>query len=382
MKKLNFINFNRIITMCALIVATFLIILPLHAYTSHEIQIPGHKVCRILKYAPSNTYWVVSQPYGLICLYEDQYEGWQYISYPTPYIYDATGPDSNGIIYLTYVNGNETGVYLFSCISRSIEDSIILGTDYALTGLCLSTDETSLYVIGYDWPRIGEYGGPGETTVHRDSGLLWEIDTTTLEVLDQCSVSALPETIYYTDSDTLLVDNQEEHFCFEISHDCEYTMIDVITTELRLSRIAQIPSITNLCQYYRDIIRWSDEEPLVALINANIDYNRIDDYKYDDAIWIINTETNEVVDSIEVLYEGTAEYGIYLSHAIVSSYYYDTVYGSIGQFIYNIDKITGDVCEIYDCGTGNYTDFIHEMPDGRLIVTCSESEKIIIIDPT
>jgi hypothetical protein len=372
----------RITTFCLLIAASFLITFPLHANTITEIQVPSHKVYRILEYSPLNTYWIVSQPYGLICLSEDQNEEWQYIGYPTPYIYDATGPDSNGIIYLTYVNGDETGVYLFSCISRSIEDSIILGTDYALTGLCLSNDETRLYVIGYDWPRIGEYGGAGETTVHRDSGLLWEIDTTTLEVLDQCHVSALPETIYYTDSNTLLIDNQEEHYCFNIGPDCEETFIDVITLESRLSRIAQIPSITTVCQYYRDIIRWSDEEHLVALINAGVDYYRTDNEKYDDAIWIINTDTNEVVYSIEVLYEGTSNYGIYLSHAIVSSYYYDTVYGSIGQFVYKIDKETGEVCEIYDCGDGIFTEFIHEMPDGRLIVTCGENETICIIDPT
>ncbi|MCX6644973.1 MAG: hypothetical protein NTY09_01230 [bacterium] len=326
---MNRIHFIRMITHFFLISVSFLLTLPLHAYTITEIQVPGHNVNRILEYSPSNTYWIVSYPFGLICLSEVSEDSWEYIEYPTSYIYDAAGPDSSGMLYLTYKKVGETGIYVFNCSTRSIVSSIILGTDYGLRGLCLSNDESRLYVLGWDWPRIGEYGGSGETTVHRNSGLLWEIDTTTLEVLDQCAVSALPETIYYTDNGNLLIDNKEEHYCFEINSDCEEAMIDVITTELRLSRIAQIPAIYENCQFLRDIIRWSDEEPLVALINADLDYNRLDDDRYDDAIWIINTDTNEVVDSIEVLYEGTAEYGIYLSHAIVSSYYYDTVYGSI-----------------------------------------------------
>jgi hypothetical protein len=349
-----------------------------------EFHTPDQRPYRVLEDPQPDTYWVVLSAHGLLSLSEDENGNWAIVEYPLPHVHDATGPDALGMLYATFRREGQSGVYVFNCANAAIEETIVLGTDYVLTGLALSNDETRLYVLGWDWPRVGEFYNSVESTVHRDSGLVWEIDTSTYQVLRQGVVSALPKTIYRADNDVLLIYSQEVHYLFDIWPQSEAIMIDLVGTEPALMRIAQIQTICSFGDYENDFIDWSDEEPLVAMFASSLDWNQEDNYEYMSAIWIINTETNEVVQTLKVFDQRPVER--YVNHGVLSDVHPGRVYvtthpGPLGEGVYAIDKDTGATIDRIFTGYGVCPEFVCEIPDGRLIVTCPRNEKILIIAP-
>ena len=350
-----------------------------------EIGTPDLEPYRILEDQQPDTYWIVLRWGGLLCLTEDENDNWSFVEHTIQPVFDATGPDGDGRLYLSFADYGESGVYVFDCASKMIEHTIVLGTDYLMRGLALSTDETRLYVLGWDWPRVGEFGGP-EDIRHRDEGLVWEIDTSTYQVLRQGLVSSFPITIFYTDSDTLLVYSGEKHHLFDIWPQSRAAMVDVLATEPNLTRMAQIQTIYSYYygSYEHDFIDWSDEEPLVAMFASSLDWNQEENYEYMSAIWIINTETNEVVQTLKVFDERPVE--VYVNHGVLSDVHPGCVYvtthpGPLGEGVYAIDKDTGATINRIFTGYGVCPEFVYEIPDGRLIVTCPSNEKILIIEP-
>jgi len=352
-----------------------------------EIPLTDREPDRILESPQSGEYWVVMRANGLLRLSEDENGNWSTEEYVIIPIYDATGPDANGLLYLSFADYGQSGVYVFDCATHQIVDTVTLGTDYPMRGLTLSNDETKLYVLGWDWPRVGELnGGWVETTVHRDSGIVWEIDTDTKEVTDQAPVSALPETIHYTSCDTLLVYSEEVHYRFDISPDTAVAMIDVLQIEPRLGRITQIETLFGGMYYENDFIEWSPEDSQIAMFASLLDWTWQGDERYISGVWVIDSETNEVVDTLRILDEREVE--TYVEHGVVSETSPGIVYITTQNDVLKVDKQSGAVIEDIDCGHGIITKFICETPDGLLIVTAHEYEqgvesgKILIIDPT
>jgi hypothetical protein len=232
---------------------------------------------------------------------------------------------------------------------------------------------------------VGEFwDGWAASASHRDSGLLWEIDTSTYQVLREGVVSALPKTIYCADNDVLLVYSNEVHWLFDIMPQSKAAMIDLVGTEPTLERVAQIQTIFSDSDYNCDFIDWSDEQPLVAMFASSLDWSQEDDYEYMSAIWIINTETNEVVQTLKVFDERPVE--VYINHGVLSDVHAGRVYvtthpGPLGEGVYAIDKDTGATINRIFTGYGVCPEFVYEIPDGRLIVTCPRNEEILIIDP-
>lgn len=349
------------------------------------IDTPGRCPYRILDDPQSGAYWILLRWGGLSLLAEDENGDWSSTEFIIEPVYDAAGPDAQGRMYLSFADYGTSGVYVFDCASKTIEHTIVLGTDYLMRGLALSTDETRLYVLGWDWPRVGQWhSGYPESASHRDSGLLWEIDTSTFQVLRQGVVSALPKTIYCADNDVLLVYSNEVHWLFDIMPQSKAAMIDVVVTEPTLERVAQIQTIFSDSDYNCDFIDWSDQEPLVTMFASSLDWNQEDNYEYMSAIWIINTETNEVVETMKVFDERDVER--YVNHGVLSDVHPGRLYvtvagGPQGEGVYAIDKDTGEVIDRIFTGYGVRPEFVYEIPDGRLIVTCPHNEKILIIDP-
>ena len=353
---------------------------PSEAQITDEIDTLGHDPYRILPGVQPNENWIVVDAFGLLRLSEDQEGNWTVGEYPLSYIHDACGPDLSGKIYASFRNTGQSGVYVFNATSRIIEDTILVGTDYVVTGLTLSDDESKLYLLGWDWPRVGGLGSSAESSVHRDSGIVWEIDLATRQVTDQGIVGGWPETVIYTENDTLLIYPHEKHYLFDVGPDTTVTKIDIVSTSPNLARITQIQTLRNLGPYFDEFVRWSDEDPLVAMFASELDITQLDNYEYQSGIWIINTATNQVVQTIKVFFEeGWGESPVY--HGTVSSVYPGRAYVTTAVGVQAIDKATGANIEVWHLPMV-YPMFVHEMPDGRLIVTTGESEKIYIIDPS
>ena len=133
-----------------------------------------------------------------------------------------------------------------------------------------------------------------------------------------------------------------------------------------------------------DLCKWSDTEPLIALCNKQIDKDP-EGPEYGHSLTIINTDTNTAVQQFTILDESGNMRGI--EHALVSHVHPGIAYLSLGfggptASIAVIDYSTGSVIQYIKSGLVFMPYFIHELPDGRLIVTGGESGKILIIDPT
>ena len=187
------------------LMASFYLLLPGLAFASAiitQIPTPDRYPYRIFDGTEDDSYWIVTISGGLMLLERDASGYWTTTEYPIGYVSDAAGPDSRGWLHCSCYIPETGAMYLiFDCTQKVVHQSILLGSDYQLSGVCLSPDETSAFVLGMDWPRIGEIGGSYiESGAHPDSGILWRIDLNTLTVADQGITAALPSTIYYAET--------------------------------------------------------------------------------------------------------------------------------------------------------------------------------------
>ena len=229
-----------------------------------------------------------------------------------------------------------------------------------------------------DWPRLGESGDPFDSAFHADTGILWEIDTSTLQIVDQGITGALPETIFCTDSSSLLVSAHQHHRLNWSST----SMVDIILRQRGLPRTSQIRCAwPGSSPYTWDFLPWSDEAPLVAMC-CGIDPS-MNDPDYMAGLWIIDTDLAQVVNRLTITYNGRS---LGVMHACISQVISGSVYVvpwlATTVQLYVIDKDTGVVTGTIPLPSGFNAEFVYEISDGRLIVTGGESGKILIIDPT
>ncbi len=361
---------------------------PNHAQSAEilsEILTQDSKPYRILQGSASNEFWVVDERAGLILLVENPPGSWTQEPFAVGHVADAVGPDSDGLLYCSsFVTGLGSVVQVFDTASRQITNTLFLGQDYILTGLALSTDQDKLYVLGWDWPRAGQFGGWVEIPGHPDEGLIWEIDTATLAVSpDVAMVGSMPQTIYYAEGD-----DYDKLYLYTGEHGplggWLAGWVDVIGLIRGFPRVARIStSSVSDYPYVNDLIKWSDTDPFMVICNRCVD--RLTGYpEYSQGIWIVNTDTDSVVQRFTILDSDGHVRGV--KHACVSQVHPGTAYLSLG--------FGGPAAEIavIDCSTGQVIDsiradrvftpeFIYELPDGRLIVTGGRTSNILIIDP-
>jgi hypothetical protein len=350
------------------------------------IDVAGARPERILPGVSGSDFWIVNTGYGLLHLYEPRPDVWDCTELPIGPVYDACGPDAGGLIYCSFFSSSipAGGFYVFDCAGGSVQQTVLLCSDCPIKGVALSSDESRLYVLGRGWPRLGQSGDWGESDAHPDSGIVWEIDITSpdYDVLDQGITAALPTTIHYVESvtgpDKLFI------FCSEIfslakPRSCR---VDVISLVPGLPREAQILSPFQDYFYLNDLVEWSDEDPLIALCNSFI-YSEPEHPEYMDGLWIINTETDSVVETIPVVTSGSDWRGA--RHALVSEVHPGWVYVTPGSWAADqvriIDHDTGAYINRIDLADYCIPEFMYELPDGRLIVTAGLAERILIIDP-
>ncbi len=348
-----------------------------------EIQTTDFKPERILVGCQPNEYWIVDSGDGLILLEENPPGNWTYSHYPIGYVTDATGPDSIGRIYCSsYIDGAGSVIQVFDCFNRVVVDNIYITSDSRLRGLTLSPDNSYIYVLNWGWPVFGESYSWVESAAHQDSGIIWQIDTSTLTVVDQGITCALPETIYYAETisgrDRLLISARE---VAAISYGVG-SIVDVILPVRGLPRETWMVSPRSPMPYRNDFFLWSEEDMLVAMCCATEPDIREPEFMA--GLWIIDPELCEVVDYIDIV----NQYGGYIGvrHACVSSVYPGHVYisSSTGgpDDLFIIDHDTGEIIETIETVEDFTSQFIYETPDGLIIVTGGDSEKILIIDPS
>ena len=381
------ININKI----AILAIIFILIYQIRADAGtvlYIIDTNQENLCRILDGLSPNDVWIVEPGIGLGNLIEVQPDVWEYNEYVTNSGQDACGPDSNGYIYMsTYsIDYPGGGFQIFDCDSKIIIDTILLCQDFPVHGLTISNDETKLYVTGRSWPRFGEGGSFGQGFNHPDTGIVWEVDLTSqsYDVLTLGYTAALPETIFYEE-----VDWQNDRlyvYCAEIyDSNPQYGLLDVLSVERALPRLEQIQCPAQEWKFVNAIIDWSDSDPLIALCAEDIHiFDNAPEYL--DGLWIINTETNQVVETIQV----TSSYGypMGVSYALVSQVNPGLVYISpgLGGYADELIVMDYDTHEIVDYISFTQYDrmvpwFIYEMSDGRLIITSGSNGKIAIVDP-
>jgi hypothetical protein len=354
----------------------------------NTLIIPDSRTYRIL---PGNQdeYWVCDARNGLIKLTEDQQGNWLYNQYDVGFVEDATGPDSFNHIYLSYWGGGgNAGVCVFDCNSLTVIGNLTLGADYVITGITLSADGSKLFVLGWDWPRIAEPYSESDAIAHPDSGIIWVIDTTTLQIIDQNSTVEFPYTIFYAEptnqslTDALIVSCAGTwHIPGGIGR---LSTVDIHDTVCDLPQLAEIITDGQVGWYTNDIIKWSNYEPLVAVLGADVTQNNNWTH-YGAAVWVINSESRQIVQRLTITDSIGLKQGI--RHAVISECNPGVVYGSMSGLrdtisILAFDQYSGALIQEIPAIPGFYSEFIYELCDGRLIVTGGDTGKILIIDPT
>jgi hypothetical protein len=348
-----------------------------------ELITPGSSAYRILPGAQQSEFWIVDRDNGLILLRESPPGTWNTTSYPIGRVYDACGPDANGYIYSCCwptQSGETLLVFDSGGSPPCVVESLYFGQGGIISGATLSPDETELYVIGTDWG-----GSSVDSDEHVDSGILWQIDLESpgYPVLQQGVLAALPQTIYYAESD--IADDKLIVYCVELHSlmrpaACRTDFIALVQGLPRQSQLLT-PFVPEYL-YCNEVVDWSDEDPLVALCNSFI-YSEPEHPEYMDGLWIINTETNSVVETISVPTNTLASSGV--RHALLSEVHPGWVYVTPGpsaadQLII-MDHDTGAYINRIDLAGYCIPEFMYELPDGRLIVTAGLAERILIIDP-
>jgi hypothetical protein len=346
------------------------------------LAVPGSEPYRILSGVQANEYWIVVHGVGLVLLYQNGQGAWALSSPYGDHLYDATGPDSNGRIFCSAFNETDGSyVWVFDCSQRAIISRITLGADYPLAGLCLSPDESSLFVLGDDWPRLGQPGGSFiESLGHPDAGIVWQIDTATGVIVDRGACAALPETIYYaqceTGPDKLFISSETT----AADSSTAVSALDVLNVERGFPRQTVIWTQASLMPYCIDVLNWSATEPLIAAMCPADNYDSNPDGHY--AIWIIDPTSGSVVSRLQLTWNGIV---CGLNHACLSQASPCNMYASIfltGHCpIAVIDRDTGALVNTIPVGDVD-AQFIYEMPNDNLIVTTGKDGKILIIDPT
>jgi hypothetical protein len=374
-------NFKKLLSRVIMASAIMLTITtPLVASSVQVIPIADGQLYRIIPGVQSGEFWIVNKGTGLIRLVESG-GIWQTEDLAIDHMYDACGPDSRGNIYCSCRPCESgCGIAIFDTMETPpsvIENIPLQNGSY---GAVLSPDEDFLYSIGCTWAGWG-----GESRTHRDTGIIRGIDLTspTYDVFDQGITAALPETMYYaafeTGTDKLFV------FCSERFpvEPPEASTLDVLLVEIGFPRASQIPVSTADYYYCNAIIEWPYGDHLIAICNSFIStYWGLESNLH--GLWIIDTETNEVVDTYEVLNSYGSSVGV--SHSVVSQVYPDRVYiapgtGGRADEIIIFDTQSNAAVDWIDLPDGEVPFFLHELDDGRLIATTGTAQSILIIDP-
>lgn len=392
-------NKRLILIICMLVLFTGAIGLKAYlakAQTQTILTIPDDgEPNRILLDPSAEGYWVVNRGSGLIFLNEDQL-GWHYSLYNIGIVMDATGPDPNGLIYCSF-RGNapmfSSGVYVFDTATRSVVDTIVL--DHYPFGLVLSSDGEQLYVDGDGWPAFGELFSIADANEHPDSGILWRIDLATRQITGTISVGALPTSIYTfpTERGDRLFVTQQESGKIETNDPIPLSMgttnkIDIVDAS-SFTRIATLETPEAMWdEYPYAMLNWP--QGLVAVC-CPVVWDPIEDHpEFQDAIWLVDPVSATIVNRIHVTDGNGIAVGVF--QTVVSQVYPDQAYMSIGPF-QGPGSPTGSILvvaypsgqyirSISTTGTGCRPYFMHEIPEGRLIVTGGVTGKILIIDPS
>ena len=371
------------------VVATCLLSLslptPIQATTIlNEIDTLDAEPYRILPGMTPDEYWIVDKWNGLILLKEDPPGTWTTEYYPIDRLFDACGPDSRGYIYCCVWPWDADGtvaVFDSTATPPSVIETVNLGGRYIVSGAELSPDESSLYVIGTDW------GGPSyESGTHPDTGIIWELDLTSpgFPVINQGVLPALPQSLIYIEPeygpDRLFV------YCIER----EFS-VRPYASKLEVLEIAPgFPHLTQLIVpfaeeyiYHNPMVFWDQGETLIALSNPYC-YEVQNDPRYKDGLWLIDTTTDTIVQTITVLESHGVPRGA--GFTLISQAHPGWVYvclglGTASSEISIIDHDTGAYIGSVDTEGYPLPYFIHELADGRLIATCGHRNTILIIDP-
>jgi hypothetical protein len=381
-------------------ISIILLILPnIRAVGMNIVSLPltgGANPYHILPDTVNNGFWIIDQTHGLIFLYEGQQSGWQTEYFPIQGTMDAVGPDSSGNLYVT-VAGYDPSIKTFNTSSGIITRSIAVSM-YPM-GLTLSQNQQNLYVCGWAWPPLGEGAGLLDGGDHPDSGRILDFDIASGTVVRTCVVGAMPETVYLTLYNSLLVSTEEEitvlgtedipiYESTSVGHVIEGSeeYVDIVDLT-RFERISRFTCNSSPYEYCNTFIPWSEDGRLLAMcnpMNARISTRPL----FLSNIWIIDTLTNNVVSTIQADGpQGTGGFG--LVSVTPSSVFPGRMYTALGfwddtqyENIGIVNKTTGQLIQMIDVGEALRPQFIHELPDGRIIVTGGESHKILIIDPT
>ncbi len=340
---------------------------------------------RIIPGTISNEFWIVGQAKGLGLLVEDQQGAWSFTQYPIGSVWDAVGPDNNGRIWCSsFVTGIGTAIQVFNCNTKDVIQNVNIGPDYVTTGITLSINEDYVYLLGWDWPRFGEPGSWVSSFGHPNAGIVWEINISSFEVSPDIGVvGVFPYTIYYAGSqetDKLLVYTLARDDVGREGGEC----IDILAVDRSFPRLGGLPAcFTNEYLYCNDLVKWSDEDPLIALCNRSVD-NMGDSEDFSDGLWIIDTELEEVVQTYRIYDIADRIRGV--QHLCVSEVrpgiaYMSLGFGGLDAETAVFDMATGQVIEHIQTGLVFTPEFIYELPDGRLIVTGGRTKNIVIIDP-
>jgi hypothetical protein len=353
-----------------------------------NIDCGSETASRILTGTQSNEYWLVIEANGLGLLSESPPGTWTLTYYQIGYVYDATGPDNNGRLWCSsYVDGIGTAVQVFDCNQRTVIQNIYIGTNYINKGIVLSSDQTHIYLVGCDWPRYFEAASWVDAPGHPNTGLVWEIDTSTYAISPYMGeVGVMPETIYYSENG-----DYDKLFVYTIASDGIGRElgdnIDILSVQRELERTGGLPScIIHDWSYCNDLVKWSDEYPLMAICNKQVagSYDIVDNPKSNHGLWVFDTNLEEFVDTYEIIDISGHYRGV--SHLCRSTVrpgiaYLSLGFGGLDAEIAVFDMGCGEVIEHIQLGIPFTPEFIYEIPDGRLIATGDMTHNIVIFDP-
>jgi len=360
-----------------------------------EIEVVSEGLGRILPDESPDRAWIVIPGFG-IGLVDNAGDGpYRFTPFQVGVVIDACGPDADGKIYMIGIkDGVGTGYYSFDCPTLASSEFVKLSDDHIVTEILLSNDESKLYIVGWDWPRYGEYYSSGERS--GDLGLVWEVDKETGEITREGGCGMQPNNAILGSGNLMMIGTansvQLAHIDSEMCyHGPTGNVVDVFNIDTFERELRYDCGEGYGWEPTNQFFRWSDDGRYVAQCSVN-PAPTADQEIYEDTIWIFDLVENELVETIKPLDQDELPIGVING---MVSLVWDGVAIVTGAVPYEIMTLEDDREMRYsifliDIETGAFLagiegdpmiEWIHQLSDGSILFTSGYNNYVGVANP-
>ena len=346
----------------------------------------GSRPFRILPDNSSQGFWIVDYGNGLIYAAEENGQ-WNIQYYSIQGAYEATGPDSSGRLFIT-ARRNPPQLLIFDTQSRTVVDSFDFDT--YLAGLTLSPDESMVYLCAWTKPALGDYIDSEDNKRFPDSGRIYEFDLASRSITRTAVVGASPETVFRTQNNTLLVStNASQDITVPGNNGWDWIVgaeeyVDIVDLN-RFERIDRFTCNETPTEFTNNFVPWSNDGRYIAMCVPEVCEEQTRP-GFENGIWIIDTQTDSVSQTIPVIGPDSCEMGAknMRRSSLNSSIFYVCTSILCSPYDYkllSIDASTGQLVQGISVPYNFAAEDVAELPDGRLFVSTGYLGQLVVVTP-